>query len=282
MIELFRQEVPLIGLLAVMSFAATGMFALPRAMSAAADRPGWSEIFTVLSGIDGELKLLSPSLDHTALIAAIALQIVLIAFAILRRSCVATTLAIAPTTLVLLLWAADQQWTAIQLVSIPIACAYCAAAYLWDEAAMQPRSEAHNFKSLAAAAFCLLLALTVPRMFQILQAVARYVLWPELRYQYSSVEFDRLAQAIGQKTVEIDLSDINPLLPLFLEFGRRGINMRWTSASWTRLFSYRKWPTPGYSTEPDFRITSSYFGPTIDGTPVLSTTHYKIFTGTTP
>src|SRR3990167_8465197 len=62
--------------------------------------------------------------------------------------------------------------------------------------------------------------------------------------QYSKINFEQMAEKIGNQSVLIKINDTPHALPLLVEFGRRNIKMEWTPASWRAVVGYRPWSAP--------------------------------------
>jgi hypothetical protein len=109
-----------------------------------------------------------------------------------------------------------------------------------------PTTSAHwRMGMVALAVACI--ALRVPRLIGSARRYASQRVPAECNY--SKRDIDRLADRIGGRPVEVNITGVNRTYFLLVEFGRRNIPLQWSPQAWNDLLGENTgWPAPTYAT----------------------------------
>lgn len=177
---------------------------------------------------------------------ACGLWICLAGIAVVRREPVAIGLLLGPMLLLLGLWWGDKRPEAFQMIGFFYPTTLCGLARLIDG----PRPATRGRWSIAwpAALAILAIVLVGMRVPRYAGSVKRYAgpLRPRGQ-EFSLAETDRLTNAIGSEPVEVALPSVTHLLFTVVELNNRGVQLRWSPASFYSAFAYMVgWQPPAY------------------------------------
>jgi hypothetical protein len=269
--NLLRSDLLAAAILVGIAVLATGFFAYPRPAPTATVTAPFQVLLTASLGIDLQhagLQFISDKWQKLCLAVVLISQMALVLIAWSWRSPTGLALLTAPLLIIAGFYSAKFPWGILEVEGIPFACSICAAAVLLDRAP----------KMLRPLVVMLALAIVSARMPRALAVYDRYLINAPTRFQYSLGEFDDISAVIGKGIVQLDISDVNPLLPAFLELERRSVTLQFSPKTWQRLLAYRHWPTPTYHEPPQFILTSIYSPETAPpaSTLITQTNHYVV------
>jgi hypothetical protein len=228
--------------------------------------PPWSHVRLTLADLDHQavpLTGLSPGTLDAMLLATILCWLLLAGIAWYRRDAVAVALTSGPIALAA--WLAQLtspsgQYLVYQLPGTFYPLALCAAARLLDWPSLGEVRAAAASRRLAGQAVSgtlvvlLMLAaigLHLPRLVGAVDRFAGKSLPPV--YQFSEVQLDGLAAAIGKRTVRVDIPQPHLSYAVLLELAvRRGIDVQWAPSSWQYVLAFAGWPAPEPPKRADF------------------------------
>jgi hypothetical protein len=245
--------------------------------------PPWNDVMHSVADLELQarpLSGLSPEILDAALLFSLFCWLILGAMAWYRRDTVAVGLTTGPIALLAFLAPLPSpaaQWTTYQLPGTFYPLALCAAARLLDGLPLaEARSLTRRLIPITLGALVLAnVGLHVPRFVGAVDRFAGKAVPPWT--QFSQVELDGLAAAIGGKTVRVDINQPHLSYVVLLELvGRRGVDVQWGPSSWRFTLGYRPWPVPEPTKPADFVLRAITEPDEPGATIVYTTRQYRL------
>jgi hypothetical protein len=237
----------------------------------------WESIPYLLADLNGLIRDVSgasPFVLLALLLAFLAIWAALVALAAKRRDPATLALLCGPAVLAFSLSVLGQRTPIVQLSGFLYPAALCAAFMLLE----QQRETGHlglmASPVLLVASVAALLLIHVPRS---IASTVRYTIDADRRQMLTVSDFDLLQSAIGEREVYVDMrNNIQKILPVMVELGRRDVKLVWSPDSWNIAASFLGWPALKTEIIPALRLIDATDNPTGGETVLVETRRYKL------
>lgn len=251
----------------------------------------WSHVKLVLADLEHQpaamtsLVGLAPMWIEIALIVSLGFWLALAGLAAFRRDPQAMALTWGPILLLAVLaplTSYSARWATLNLPGTFYPLALCGAARLLDGVSADERQRWPGRALFIGLTLLIVVSIGmhVPRLASVVYRFAGPAL--PATDSFSLVEIDALAATIGTETVRIEMTHPHRQIVLLVEFGRRGLDLQWSPASWSFILAYRGWPPPTAEKDATF-VLRSIEDPVEPGmTTVFTTRQYRLVRPTEP
>jgi hypothetical protein len=105
-----------------------------------------------------------------------------------------------------------------------------------------------------AAVLMIALAMIGLRIVQFEGSCERYMVPVDSPYCFRQASIATICRTIGDRSVDVSVSDLYASMLLMTELGPRGVHLQMQPLVWARLLAYTHWPPPAYPHRGDFSL----------------------------
>jgi hypothetical protein len=237
----------------------------------------WESVPYLLADLNGLIRDVSgasPFVLFALLSAFLVIWAALVALAAKQRDPAALALLCGPAILALALYVLGQRTAIVQLSGFLYPASLCAAFMLFEQQRKTGHFGLTASPVLLVASVAALILVHVPRS---IASIVRYTVDADRRQMFTASDFDLLQSAIGEHEIYIDLrNNIQKILPVMVELGRRDVKLVWSPDSWNIAASFLGWPAIKTETIPALRLIDATENPTGGEIVLVETRRYKL------